>query len=186
MSFGRMSKNRRKDLKRKLKTFPLLNIEELDCGHDYFNNENSYQELYNLYKNVYDSSYVHFDLLSEEFFRELFQNKNSQGKVFLYKTLEGKIIGFNLCYLFEGKLVDKYIGFLYPDSLTYNLYFVSWFHNLEYCLKHSLSFFVAGWTDKEIKAYLGAKHTQTYHAVYFKNSLLRKMLKKVKNLFEQN
>jgi predicted N-acyltransferase len=106
-----------------------------------------------------------------------------EARVFLYYHRD-QLVAFNYCLLTRGFLVDKYIGFDYTVSRDLNLYFVSWFHNLEYCLQHSLTVFVAGWSDPEIKARLGAKFTFTHHAVYFKNPLLRWLLRRFKGVFE--
>src|SRR5258706_124738 len=80
--------------------------------------------------------------------------------------------------------VDKYIGFSYPRSRDYNLYTVSWFHNLEYARAHGFRHYVAGWTDPEIKRNLGARFTFTQHAVYVRNPIVRGLLKAFKPLFE--
>lgn len=47
--------------------------------------------------------------------------------------------------------------------------FVSWGYNLDFCIRNNLKAFIAGWTDPEIKAYLGTEFTYTYHAVYKKS-----------------
>ncbi len=174
------SRSRRKDIKRKLKSKDEITVEEISTGDPFFDNE-TVSFLYMLYMNVYNQSTIHFDLLTESFFKRLFQEEN--GLVFLYRN-NGKIIGFNLCYRAGNKLIDKYIGLDYPDARTFNLYFVSWINNIDYCIKNRLEFFVAGWSDPEIKANLGSEFTFTYHAIYLKNPLLRFILKKIKFLLE--
>ncbi|MEI8348116.1 MAG: GNAT family N-acetyltransferase, partial [Pseudomonadota bacterium] len=181
---NRLSKSRKKDLKRKLKSLAKIDVQEVDTGDVFFTQENI-DYLYQLYLNVYNASYIHFDLMSREFFQKIFQDSHCPGKVFLYRVKgQEKIIAFNLCFIHENNLVDKYVGFKYPESQNYNLYFVSWFYNLDYCLRNKLNNFIAGWTDPEVKAYLGAQHTMTYHAAYVKNSLWRFILKKLKSFFE--
>jgi hypothetical protein len=81
-------------------------------------------------------------------------------------------------------LLDKYVGFSYPAARAHNLYFVSWFHCLEYAQQHGLSHFIAGWTDATIKRYLGARTTRTRHAVYLRNPLLRAGLRRLSRHFE--
>ena len=61
---------------------------------------------------------------------------------------------------------------------------MSWFHNLEYALAHGFRYYVAGWTDPEIKRELGARFTFTEHAVYVRNPVLRTLLRPFKRLFE--
>lgn len=178
------SKSRRKDLKRKLRSLDKISIDQVHTGDD-FCNDSMARILYALYLNVFDKSEIHFDKLSFPFFKKVLQDKKNCGIVFLYRH-QDKIIGFNICFRVRDYLVDKYIGFLYPDAQQFNLYFLSWFYNLNFCIEHNLKIFIAGWTDPEIKAYLGAEFTCTYHAAYIQNPLLRFILKKLKFLFESN
>ncbi len=181
----RLSHNRRKDMRRKLRARRDVEVMELRTGDRFFYNPQTLRHLYRLYLNVYEQSKIHFDQLTFGFFNSLFLNNDNQGIVFIYRT-NGKIIGFNLCFEHNGRLVDKYIGFEYPAAREHNLYFVSWFHNLEYALKHNLKTYIAGWTDPEVKASLGAQFTFTKHAVYIRNPLLRTIIRNFQPLFESD
>lgn len=180
----RLSRSRRKDIKRKLRSFSEISIEQVKTGTDFFT-DSTINLLYKLYLNVYKKSGIHFDKLTLSFFKKVFKDKNNCGIVFLYRH-QDRIIGFNLCFIVRDHLVDKYVGFLYPDSKRFNLYFTSWFYNLDFCIQNNLKTFIAGWTDPEIKSYLGAEFTYTYHAVYIKNPLLRFILKSFKSVFESD
>jgi len=180
---ARQSRARRKDLRRKLKSTAQLEIETIPTGDRRFQDENLLAAFYALYLNVYRQSEIHFDLLTAVFFKTLLQDANNHGVVFVYRA-EGKLIGYNICFVANDRLLDKYVGFLYPQARDYNLYVVSWFHNLDYALKHGLHCYVAGWTDPEIKRYLGARFTLTRHAVYVRNPLLRGILAPLKRFFE--
>jgi hypothetical protein len=83
-------------------------------------------------------------------------------------------------------LIDKYVGFRYPEAREANLYFVSWFHNLAFARELGLRYYVAGWTDPEIKAHLGARFTFTCHAVYVRNGILRAGLRRLAGYFERD
>lgn len=179
----RQSAARRKNLRRKLRSAASLVIETIPTGDERFSNEEFLAELYALYLNVYRQSEIHFDLLTLDFFRAVLQDATTGGLLFLYSA-EQRLIGYNLCFVENGLLLDKYVGFLYPDARDYNLYAVSWFHNLEYALSNHLRCYVAGWTDPEVKRELGARFTQTRHAVYVRNSLMRALLVPFKRLFE--
>ena len=96
------------------------------------------------------------------------------------------MIGWNLCYEHTGKLIDKYVGFAYPQAREHNLYFVSWMHNLDHARRRGLTHYVAGWTDPEIKAYLGAQFTSTQHAVYVRSRLLRSIFRRIAGHFESD
>ena len=103
--------------------------------------------------------------------------------MFVYRA-KGELIGYNLCFVENGMLIDKYVGFAYPQARDHNLYAVSWFRNLDYALAHGLHCYVAGWTDPEIKRQLGARFTLTRHAVYVRNPLLRRLMAPFKRFFE--
>lgn len=180
---ARMSKSRRKDITRKLKSRDKLEIEIVPTGDARFFDPVTLQQFYALYLEVYRQSEIHFDLLTIEFFRALLQDAETGGVVFSYKA-EGQLIGYNLCFVHNGMLLDKYVGFHYPHARAYNLYAVSWFVNLQYALDHGLTHYVAGWTDPEIKRNLGASFTLTRHAVHIRNPLVRNALRPFKRFFE--
>lgn len=182
---GRLSYRRRKDIRRKLRARQKLDIEVAPTGDPRFLDPAVMAELYVLYQNVFRQSEIHFDELTREFFNAVLQDAGNRGVVFLYR-FEGQLIGYNLCFATDTSLVDKYVGFAYPQARDLNLYFVSWINNLEYALQHGLSMYVAGWTDPEIKAYLGAKFTMTQHAVYIRNSLLRALFRRFAGHFESD
>jgi hypothetical protein len=178
-----LSHARRKNLRRKLKSALALAIDEIPTGDPYFSDETRLRELYELYLNVYRQSDVHFDRLTPAFFRAVLQDGSMEGVVFTYRV-DGALIGYNLCVFQDAMLLDKYVGFAYPQSRHYNLYAVSWLHNIEYALTHGLHYYVAGWTDPEIKRELGARFTFTQHAVYVRSAVLRALLRPFKRLFE--
>jgi hypothetical protein len=182
---ARLSAARRKDIRRKLRSRAAISIETLPSGDARFADRAVMAEYHALFEQVHAQSEIHFDHPTAAFFQRLFNDAGSGGVVFSYRH-EGRLIGWNLCYEADGRLIDKYVGFRYPDARTHNLYFVSWMHNLEYALEHGLKHYVAGWTDPEVKAQLGAKFTFTRHAVYARNALLRAVLRRFSGLFESD
>ncbi len=181
----RLSSGRRKNIRRKLRSRANLEIEAVPAGDARFHDIATLAEFYALFDNVYAQSEIHFDRLSAAFFRRLLQDADSGGVVFVYRHA-GQMIGWNLCYEHAGKLIDKYVGFAYPQAREHNLYFVSWMHNLGYARERGLSHYVAGWTDPEVKAFLGAQMTFTRHAVYARNPLLRWLLRRLGSHFESD
>ncbi len=182
---SRLSAARRKDIRRKLKTRPQLQVEVLPTGSPELASLTFREDLYELYLAVYAQSEMHFDLLTPGFFAAVLQDASLNGRLFLYRC-EAGLIGFNLCFLHAGKLIDKYVGFRYPEARVYNLYAVSWMENLEYATAQGCTHYVAGWTDPEIKAYLGASFTFTRHAVYVRQPALRALLRRFSYLFESD
>lgn len=182
---SRLSSGRRKDLRRKLRARSNLDIQVWHCGDERFDDPERLDHFYSLYLNVFQQSEIHFDLLSRDFFRALLQDGDSQGLVFLYFR-EKHLIGYNICFVVGDTLIDKYVGFEYPAARESNLYHVSWFYNLEYAVTHHLKRYIAGWTDPEIKAYLGAQFSLTQHAVFVRNPILRTVLRRLAPLFESD
>lgn len=180
---ARLSAARRKDIRRKLRARERLQIEQLPTGDACFADAALLDEFYALYANVHAQSEVQFDLLTPAFLRALLQDAASGGLVFTYRS-GGALIGWNLCYEYAGMLVDKYVGFAYPQAREHNLYAVSWMHNLEYARARNLSHYVAGWTDTPVKRSLGANFNTTRHAVYLRNRLLRAVLRRCAHHFE--
>ena len=182
---GRLSGSRRKDLKRKLKKRTDVDVRILSGGDACFYESETLERYYRLYLNVFKQSEIHFDLLSKDFFSGMLQDKLAGTVIFTYYR-EDRLIGYNICFIKDGVLIDKYIGLEYPDARECNLYFLSWFENLKYALENGLKTYVAGWTDPEIKSYLGARFTLTRHAVYIRNPVLRFVLNRLKRLFEND
>lgn len=179
----RLSPARRKDLRRKLKLWNTLDIEAVPLGDAMFFRRDVLDVFYAAYREVFDQSHIHFDVLTRDFFADLLQKGDMDGVVFCYRR-NGSLIGYNICLINEGRLIDKYIGFHYPEARKANLYFISWFQNLRYALERGLHTYVAGWTDPEVKAALGAKFTFTRHLVWIRNPVLRKLLSPFKQFFE--
>ncbi len=183
---ARLSKSRRQNLKRKLKSRAQLIIQRIPTG-DAFADDARVDEYYALFDAVYAQSEIHFDKLTRSFFAALLRDASNHGIVFEYRdAASGDLLGWNLCFEHDGRLIDKYIGLSYPRAREANLYFVSWMVNLEYAIERGLTHYVAGWTDPEVKAQLGASFTFTQHAVFIRNPLLRALGRRFAGHFESD
>lgn len=188
-----LSSSRRKNLRRKLKSREQLCIQRIPTGAA-FADDSLVDSYYALFEAVYAQSEVHFDKLTRGFIAALLRDtadSPNHGLVFEYRQRQpdgkaGALLGWNLCFEHDGKLLDKYIGLSYPDARAANLYFVSWMVNLEYALERGLSHYVAGWTDPEVKAQLGARFSFTRHAVFIRNPLLRAVGRRFARHFESD
>ena len=183
---ARLSKSRRSNLRRKLRSREQLKIERIPTGAA-FAGDARVDAYYALFEAVYAQSEIHFDKLTRGFFASLLRDGGNGGIVFEYRdAVSDALLGWNLCFEHEGKLIDKYIGLSYPAAREANLYFVSWMVNLEYALERGLAHYVAGWTDPEVKAQLGARFTMTRHAVFIRNPLLRALGRRFAGHFESD
>ena len=199
---SRLSTSRRKNLKRKLRSMDGLEVSTVATGSAIYQNDAAIDAYYALYLAVYAQSEVHFDKLSRAFFAALL--RDAGGTVFEYRRKSATnttdtvntdgggsaaadhstLIGWNLCFEVGDKLIDKYIGLAYPAAREHNLYFVSWVVNLQHAIDRGLTHYVAGWTDPEVKAQLGASFTFTRHAVFVRNPLLRALARRLISHFE--
>jgi predicted N-acyltransferase len=185
--YARLSPGRRKNLRRKMKTRDRLEVEIIALGDARFSNRAFCGELYDMYLKVYEQSRIHFDLLSPSFFTALLGGAGGSvnGIVVFYRH-QGVLAGYNISLIHNNLFIDKYIGFRYPLSRDLNLYFVSWLVNLEIALQRRCAAYVAGWTDPEVKAALGAKFTFTRHLVWVRNPVLRRILYLLRHFFESD
>ena len=187
---ARLSRSRRQNLRRKLKSRAQLQVQRIPTGAA-FADDACVDAYYALFDAVYAQSEIHFDRLTRDFFAAVLRDAGNGGLVFEYRALQddgtpGALLGWNLCFEHGGKLIDKYIGLSYPAAREANLYFVSWMVNLEYAIERGLSHYVAGWTDPEVKAQLGASFTFTQHAVFIRNPLLRALGRRFAGHFESD
>ena len=182
-----LTAGRRKNLRRKLRSLDALDVDRVNTGSSVFDDERVIDAYYALYVAVHAQSEVQFDRLTRSFVAAVLRDPDSAGVVFTYRLRvdpDASLIGWNLCYVVGGKLIDKYIGLAYPVARDHNLYFVSWVLNLEFAVERGLSHYVAGWTDPQVKAQLGARFTFTRHAVYIRNPLLRAIGRLMARRFE--
>ncbi|GKT25417.1 GNAT family N-acetyltransferase [Acidovorax sp. SUPP3334] len=183
---ARLSASRRQNLRRKLRSRDGLVVRHVATG-EAFAQDAVVDAYYALYDAVYAQSEVHFDRLTRGFFAAVLRDASSGGIAFEYRHAgTGELLGWNLCYVHGGRLVDKYIGLAYPAAREANLYFVSWMENLEYALAQGLTHYVAGWTDPEVKRSLGARFTFTRHAVYVRQPVLRALARRFAGRFESD
>ncbi len=182
----RLSKSRRRDMRRKMRSLDELEVVHLSTGDARFEDERTIDQYFALYLSVFAQSKVQFDRLSRDFLASILRDHGSGGVVFEYRRrgAESPLAGWNLCFITGGKLVDKYIGLAYPAARELNLYFVSWIINLDFAVRSGLSHYVAGWSDPEVKAQLGAQFTFTRHAVYTRHNLLRAAGRRLKGSLE--
>lgn len=183
---ARLSKSRRQNLRRKLRSRAQLQVARIATGPA-FAEEAAVDAYYALYEAVHAQSEIHFDKLTRAFFAGVLRDASAGGVVFEYRSAaDGQLLGWNLCFEHGGMLIDKYIGLRYPAAREHNLYFVSWMENLAYALERGLSHYVAGWTDPQVKRQLGARFTFTRHAVYIRHPLLRALGRRMAGRFESD
>jgi hypothetical protein len=183
--FSRFSASRRSDFRRKRKKRTAMQLQLIPTGDVLFRDPSIVDEFYQLYENVYNNSEIHFEKLTRAFFEKVLNDGDSKGLIFAYSR-NGERIGYSLCFQRGDFLIDKYHGAKYPDFRDNNLYYVNWFDMLEYAVEHSCKIAIFGWTNPEIKAYLGSSFVFTKHAVYTTNPVFRQLLRHFGPSFESD
>ncbi|MGA2463467.1 MAG: GNAT family N-acetyltransferase [Thermodesulfobacteriota bacterium] len=171
--FKSLSPSTRKDLRRKIKeayTKANIEIRIVDSVED------TIDDIYRLYLNTYRAGKIKFEFLTKEFFINVSKDLRPHIKYFLY-YVNGNLSAFNLCFVYNDLLIDKFIGFDYDIAHQYSLYFVSWCFNIEWCLKNSIRFYQVGQTDYFQKIKLGGSLIPLYayvkHNNFFFNLIIR-------------
>ena len=165
-----VSYSTRKGLRRKMKKFSQLRIEEHDGMPPQLD------EIVQLYLNCYEKSELKFEKLTHDFFENLAKLMPSNCRFVLY-YFDDKLIGFNCLLHGNGVLMDKYIGLDYVKSLEVNLYSLSWLHNISMCIRDGFHTFQSGQAAYETKLSFGASLEQTYIVFKHRNRLINPFLK---------
>ena len=169
-----LSYSSRKGLRRKMKSFSQLSIEEHDGMPP------QVDDIVQLYLNCYEKSELKFEKLNQYFFENLANFLPNNCRFVLYyfgEKNEEKLIGFNCLLHGNGILMDKYIGLDYAKSLEVNLYSLSWLHNISMCIRDGFHTFQSGQAAYETKLSLGATLAQTYIVFKHRNRLINPFLK---------
>lgn len=117
-----------------------------------------------------------FERLTKEFFINAIRNMQPNIRVFLY-YVNGRLGAFNLCFLYNDLFINKFIGFDYDISSRHRLYFVSWCHNIEWCINNGERFYTIGQADYCAKLRLGSKLLPLYAYLRHENRLVNILLK---------
>lgn len=175
-----LGKNTRKDIRRKLRnaySTADIRIEE----HDKL--DGRLDHAYELYLNNLNSGDVSFEKLTPEYFAGLPDNMPGTVKFFI-TLVNGKMAAFNMCFIKDDFCIDKYIGFDYDVAYKYNLYFVTWCHNIDWCIKHGIRYYQPGTCDYEPKIRLGSDLVPLYISSRLLNPVINHLTAPVMRLIE--
>jgi len=163
-----LSKSTRKGLRRKLRD----SSQEVALKTEVRDDISDIQDrIYELYLHNLMGGEVYFEILTPEFFRNICRNTKGVAKFFV--TYAGdKIVAFNLVLINGQRMIDKFVGFDREVSYRYNLYYATFAHNIDYCIKNGLRFYQMGITDYEPKVRLGSKLIPLYVYARFLNPFL--------------
>ncbi|NDF12577.1 MAG: GNAT family N-acetyltransferase [Proteobacteria bacterium] len=132
-----LSSNSRKDMRRKLRSAEHIRIEERT------NIDDVLPKVLALYKDTKERSEFQFEELTEAYFRGVLARMPGKALCTLYWQGE-ELLAANVMLKDERTLLDKFFCMDGVRGREHNLYFLSWFHNLQYCLDHGIKRYQSG------------------------------------------
>jgi hypothetical protein len=168
---NRLPARHRQRLKRNLKSKQNVKVEIITGGPGAISRDLC-NKLFRLACNVVDASQEQFLRFPRAWHDEFYSRWDDTVRLFLFYAGR-ELAGFTLGLISNNTFLFKTTGLDYTISRKHHIYFVAWFHMLEYCANNQLSFFVAGQSKDETKSYLGARATPTVHSIFFKSATLR-------------
>ncbi len=160
----------RYDLRRKFKKAD--NLAKLDLEISERLEEGALQDAYKLYLDTVARHDMGFELLTEDFFRNISANMPGRVKFFLWR-IKGKLAAFQLCLVSKDVMIDYYVGFDYAIAHEYHLYFIRFRDSLNWCIGHGIKKYEIGATGYEPKRRLDFDFRPLYIYAKFRNRMIR-------------
>ncbi|MBO9560900.1 MAG: GNAT family N-acetyltransferase [Caulobacter sp.] len=167
---ARLSSGVRKDMRRKLRSRPKVRIEvRSDLGSDL-------PRAMDLYHQTLARAEAQLETLTPTFFTEVAARMPGHA-VFVLYYVGGDLLAFNLLLEDGEVLLDKFFCMEAERGRAHNLYFLSWFYNLERCLARGLKRYRSGQANLADKVRLGSRLTPTTMYFRHRNGLLNGALR---------
>lgn len=173
---ARLSSGTRKDMRRKLKSSQLVRVEMRSEIGDLL------PQVMELYYDTRNRSEWQFEELTPGYFQGLLKHMPGRSFCMLY-FVGDRLLAANLLVHNEHTLIDKFFCMDAEAGRPYNLYFLSWFTNLRYCLQHGMRRYQSGQAYYENKVRLGSKLTSNAMFFRHRNLLVQMLLRQVSRFF---
>ena len=172
---GALSRATRKDMRRKIKSFEGVRVEQRR------NIDDVQARVWELYTQTVAHSDLQFEHLPATYFTELLQSLAPTASIFLYWA-EEKLIAFNFVIETNNRLVDKYIGMDYSTVHQFSLYFNSWLFNVRYCIDRGIGVYQSGQAFYAPKLRLGCRLVPNWQYFRHGNVVINALLRLVANV----
>ncbi|WP_426011479.1 GNAT family N-acetyltransferase [Caulobacter sp. DWR2-3-1b2] len=157
---ARLSSGARRDMRRKLRSRGKVRIElRVELGADL-------PRAMALYRQTLARADAQLETLTPGFFKAVAERMPGRAVFALY-YVEDDLLAFNLLLEDGEVLLDKFFCMEAARGRAHNLYFLSWFFNLERCLELGLKRYQSGQANLGDKLRLGSRLTPV--AMYFKH-----------------
>ncbi len=150
----KLSRPTRKNIRRKLRrsddlSSPIIMEVLTDCS-------DVIDEIYPMYLDVARRAPVDFEIFSREYFLEAGRRMPNRFRYFIWR-LDGRIIAFSFCSLWENAIYDHDIGFDYQFAHELCLYHRTYHDVIEWALANGLTAYHCGPFNYDPKAHLRMK-----------------------------
>jgi len=151
-----LSAGTRKDMRRKLRARSAIRVERRSNVDDVM------EPLMALYADTHARADMQFEELTPAYFRGVLSM--ARGAACSLYFAGDELLAANLTLEDKDTLLDKFFFMNSAAGRAYNLYFLSWFENVGYCIKHGLKRYQSGQAGYANKLRLGSKlcHTEMY------------------------
>jgi uncharacterized protein len=144
----RLSGAARKDLRRKMRVASEVRVMRSRIVTPYLD------RIYQLYQDTVARSPIVLGVHRRLFFEKVCERVPA-AEYTLYFVQE-ELVAFNLLFVKQDALVDKYFCMNYRLGSKYNLYVLSWLENVRICVERKIPLYYAGQGAEKTKAHLGA------------------------------
>jgi predicted N-acyltransferase len=165
-----LSAGTRKDMRRKLKSLYGLRIER---RRDVADLEDRMIELYRQTRQRAD---MQFEDLTPAYFTGVLRRMGERAFCTCYFA-DGELLAFNLLLQDDEILLDKFFCMETERGPAHNLYFLSWFTNVQHCLDHGLTRYQSGQAGYATKLRLGSWLAPTHMYFRHRRPLVNRVLR---------
>jgi predicted N-acyltransferase len=172
---ARLSAATRKDMRRKLRRHDAIRIEYRRQIDDVLD------AVYAMYLETKGRSDWQFEELTPDYFREVMAQMGERAVCAVY-FLGDTPIAANLMLVDGTRLLDKFFCMRGNEGRAHNMYFVSWFANVQFCLDRGLTLYQSGQAGYDTKLRLGSQLRGNWMAFRHRNILLHRLLRLISPL----
>lgn len=165
-----LSSATRKDIRRKLKARSGIRVERRSELGPYR------ERALELYRQTRERSDWQFEDLTPAYFDGILEGMPGRSFVTLYFA-EDELVATNFLILDDRTLIDKFFCMDIEKGRPFNLYYLSWIDNIEYCLKEGLERYQSGQAYYENKLRLGSRLISNSMFFRHSNPLIQKALR---------
>lgn len=171
---ARLSRATRRDLKRKMKGAPRVAVEWRSTIAGL---EAEIRALYDATRARSAVRYGDFEELPEGYFERVSAALPGDA-VFACYRIDGTLAAFNLLLVEADRVIDKFLGMLYPLGPDHDLYALSWLENVRFCQRIGRRRLQSGQTAYAAKLRFGSRLEPRAHYVKHRNRLIHALVRR--------